>query len=70
MGGGVLGLVMAVGLGGYLLYRALLMRRTNETREAWGMFGYSIVYLLVLFVVFMVDATIDAPWNTLPLPGR
>ena len=70
MGGGVLGLVMAAGMGGYLLYRALLMRRTNETREAWGMFGYSIVYLLLLFVVFMVDATIDAPWNTLPLPGR
>jgi len=55
-GAGVIGLVLAAVLGAAFLWKAWRMGSRRATRDAWGLFGYSIVYLLALFVGLMIDA--------------
>ncbi|MCB2153682.1 heme o synthase [bacterium] len=62
-GVGLLYIGAAIVLGGFFLWKAVRVMRRRERREAWGLFGYSIVYLLLLFVVMMVDAAWTVrPW--------
>lgn len=59
-GSGWLYVTGAAALGVEFIRRAVAVKR-RKTREAyWGMFGYSIVYLLALFILLMVDALIAA----------
>jgi len=48
--------VLAVLLGGGFLYFAFEMFRRKDNRSAFKLFGYSIVYLLTLFIVMSVAA--------------
>ena len=52
---GLVYLSAAVLLGGVFLWRAVLSLRERTERQYWGLFGYSIVYLFILFVVMMLD---------------
>jgi len=45
----------ALGLGIPLLTKTLKAMRLNEQKATWGVFGYSIVYLLGLFTAIIVD---------------
>jgi len=64
VGAGVLALVLSALLGAGFLWRAVKLSRTHENRQGWGLFAYSIVYLLVLFVGLMIDAAWPLrPWN-------
>ena len=61
---GVIYIALAVVLGAVFLMLALKVRSTGEIRDSWGLFGYSIVYLLVLFTGIMVDAALTyQPWK-------
>jgi protoheme IX farnesyltransferase len=53
---GLVYLLMALVLNGVFLYKAYRLWRRGVFAEAWGLFGYSIVYLLVLFLGIMADA--------------
>jgi heme o synthase len=53
-GVGVLYLVAAAGLGSLLLRKTILAMRLATVKAAWGLFGFSIVYLLSLFTALMV----------------
>lgn len=55
VGGAVL-TATALVLGVFFLRKAARARRHAQTREAWGVFGYSILYLFVLFVGIIADA--------------
>jgi len=64
VGAGVLALVLSALLGAGFLWRAVKLSRTRENRQGWGLFAYSIVYLLALFVGLMIDAAWPVrPWN-------
>ncbi len=54
-GVGYLYLSAAIGLGAILLRKTILAMQAATTKAAWGVFGYSIVYLLALFTFLMVD---------------
>jgi len=56
-------LVTAILLGGVFVYRALVLWRDPSPERAWGLFGYSIVYLAALFAAVAVDAVV--PLRTL-----
>ncbi|MBX3728952.1 MAG: heme o synthase [Candidatus Sumerlaeia bacterium] len=61
---GVVYLTMAVGLGAVFVWLARQAQKTRETRTAWKLFAYSIVYLLILFVGLMVDQALPIqPWK-------
>ncbi|MGF1572738.1 MAG: heme o synthase [Sumerlaeia bacterium] len=61
---GLIYVVVAVILGGVFVWLVERVRRTHETRQAWGVFGYSIVYLLVLFLSLIVDSMYNyTPWR-------
>lgn len=49
-------LVAAVILGAEFLRRAILVYSRKTYAVYWGMFGYSIVYLLALYTVMIIDA--------------
>jgi protoheme IX farnesyltransferase len=53
---GLIYLLLALVLNGVFLYKAYRIWRRGAFAEAWGLFGYSIVYLLVLFLGIMADA--------------
>ena len=53
---GLVYLLLALILNGIFLYKAYRIWRQGAFTEAWGLFGYSIVYLLVLFLGIMADA--------------
>jgi protoheme IX farnesyltransferase len=53
---GLVYLLLALVLNGIFLYKAYRIWRRGAFAEAWGLFGYSIVYLLVLFLGIMADA--------------
>jgi protoheme IX farnesyltransferase len=55
---GLLYLVFALGLGGYFAWKAYHIWRQDESAPAWGLFKYSIIYLMTLFVAMMVDKAI------------
>jgi heme o synthase len=52
--------ITAAGAGGALL--VLAWRVTGGGREAKALFGYSILYLFVLFAVLLVDHALFGPW--------
>ncbi|HEY3296396.1 MAG TPA: heme o synthase [bacterium] len=58
LGAGGFYLVSALGLGGTFAWKAFRIWRQGEAAEAWGLFKYSIVYLMSLFVALMVDKAI------------
>ncbi|MEO8292933.1 MAG: heme o synthase [Actinomycetota bacterium] len=60
LGAGLLYTASAAGLGAVFIGRAGAFRRDADTGSARRLFRYSIVYLAVLFVVLVVDRTIQA----------
>jgi protoheme IX farnesyltransferase len=54
--GGVVLAATALALGALFLVKASRARRKAGTREAWGVFGYSILYLFVFFIGVIADA--------------
>jgi len=61
---GVLYLFLAVALGIGFMMAMIKADRTREVRASWALFGFSIVYLLALFVGMMVDAAVlIRPWS-------
>ena len=54
--GGLVYALLALGLGGVFLWKAVQARRLGTERAAWGVFGYSIVYLFALFLGLIADA--------------
>jgi len=54
--GGVIFAITALVLGGLFLRKALRARRSADVRDAWGVFGYSILYLFGLFTGIIADA--------------
>ena len=59
-GGALFGALAAV-LGGIFLWKAVQARRDGTARTAWGLFGYSIAYLFVLFIGIIADAVWHIP---------
>jgi heme o synthase len=55
---GLLYLVIALGLGGLFLWKAFRVWRERENTKAWGLFKYSIIYLMTLFVAMMADKAV------------
>ncbi len=53
---GMIYLVAATMLGGIFLWKNVLSLRQKTTKQYWGLFGYSIVYLFALFIAMMVDS--------------
>ncbi len=54
-GTGILYAVAAIGLGAIFMRKIFKARSEASVKSAWGVFGYSIVYLLVLFIALIVD---------------
>ncbi len=54
-GAGILYAVAAAGLGAMFLRKILIARSHVSIKNARGVFGYSIVYLLVLFTALIID---------------
>jgi protoheme IX farnesyltransferase len=54
--GGLLYAVLALGLGTAFVWKAVRARRLATVRSAWGVFGFSILYLFVLFLGLIADA--------------
>jgi protoheme IX farnesyltransferase len=54
--GGAVYAAVAAGLGALFLWKALRARRVATTRSAWDVFGYSIVYLFLLFLGIIADS--------------
>lgn len=52
---GLVYLLLALILNGIFVYKAFRTWRRGTPAEAWGLFGYSIVYLLMLFAGIMAD---------------
>ncbi len=52
---GLIYLVTAIPLGLGFIYFALLMRRNKDNKTAMKTFGFSIIYLMVLFAALLVD---------------
>lgn len=59
-GGAIFG-VAALLLGGVFVWKSWQAKRSMTTRSAWQVFGYSIVYLFVLFLAIIVDAVWHFP---------
>lgn len=55
---GLIYLVFALGLGGIFLWKAFKSWKHPDSSQAWGLFKYSIIYLMVLFVAMMADKAI------------
>lgn len=55
---GVFYLVSALLLGGEFIRRAYMLLKKPSQSAAWKLFGFSIVYLLALYLVMIVDALI------------
>ena len=61
------GLIYAVGaslLGLNFLRHAIIVLRSDEPKLAMRMFGYSILYLFVLFALLLIDHFMGAPYGT------
>jgi len=56
---GLFYLVFALGLGGYFAWKAYRIWRRDESAPAWGLFKFSIIYLMTLFVAMMIDKTLS-----------
>ncbi len=55
VGAGWFYLVVALGLGGYLLKKAMVARRLKTVPAMRGLFGFSIIYLFGLFLALIAD---------------
>lgn len=64
-GAGVLYAAIALALGVVFLVKCWQLGQSRERRDGWGLFAYSIVYLLLLFVGLMIDAR----WSYQPWVG-
>ncbi len=53
--------VSAVLLGGFFVWKSILSLQERTSRQYWGLFGYSIVYLFALFIAMMVDVAVRVP---------
>ncbi len=61
---GLIAVVCSAALGGVFLWLVQRLRVQPEASVSWKLFGYSIVYLLVLFVGLMIDAVWRIePWK-------
>jgi protoheme IX farnesyltransferase len=54
--GGLLYALLALGLGCVFVWKAVRARRLATVRSAWEVFGFSILYLFVLFLGLIADA--------------
>ena len=54
--GGVIFACIALALGAIFLWKAVRARRVATVRSAWDVFGYSIIYLFVLFLGMIADS--------------
>jgi protoheme IX farnesyltransferase len=54
--GGLIYALLALGLGGVFVWKAVRARRLATVRSAWDVFGFSILYLFVLFLGLIADA--------------
>jgi len=54
--GGLIYALLALGLGGVFVWKAVKARRIATVRSAWDVFGFSILYLFVLFLGLIADA--------------
>ena len=54
--GGLVYAVLALGLGVVFVWKAVRARRLATVRSAWEVFGFSILYLFVLFLGLIADA--------------
>ncbi|PIZ04322.1 MAG: protoheme IX farnesyltransferase [Gammaproteobacteria bacterium CG_4_10_14_0_8_um_filter_38_16] len=52
---GLLYLIVAVALNIYFLHYAVRLKRTSDPAVAFGLFRYSIIYLMALFMAMIVD---------------
>ncbi len=48
-------LIGAIGMGGLFLYRFNRGKRLMQVSETWKVFGYSIMYLMILFTFIIID---------------
>lgn len=48
-------------LGAIFIWQAIALLRKKTDRSAYALFGYSIVYLLALFVILMIGSVVHAP---------
>lgn len=53
--------ISAVLLGGFFVWKSILSLQERTSRQYWGLFGYSIVYLFALFIAMMVDVAVRVP---------
>ncbi len=53
---GLVYIASAVILGGLFIWKSVLSMREKTTRQYWGLFGYSIIYLFALFIAMMIDS--------------
>jgi protoheme IX farnesyltransferase len=62
---GLVYIIVAVITGGLFLWKSVLSLQQQTTRQYWGLFGYSIVYLFALFIAMMVDVAwkFPLPWQ-------
>jgi protoheme IX farnesyltransferase len=58
---GILYLVIALALGGGLIYEAWRLRQQGGNKPAWNMYKYSSMYLAFLMIALMADALIRLP---------
>src|SRR3989441_3110381 len=54
--GGLLYALLALGLGCVFIWKAVRARKLATVRSAWEVFGFSILYLFVLFLGLIADA--------------
>jgi protoheme IX farnesyltransferase len=54
--GGLIYAVLALGLGCVFVWKAVRARRLATVRSAWEVFGFSILYLFVLFLGLIADS--------------
>jgi len=54
--GGLVYALLALGLGCVFVWKAVRARRLATVRSAWDVFGFSILYLFVLFLGLIADA--------------
>jgi protoheme IX farnesyltransferase len=59
--GGLIYLVLALGLGCVFIWKAVRARRLATVGAAWQVFGFSILYLFVLFLGLIADAICRIP---------
>jgi len=59
--GGLVYALLALGLGCVFVWKAVRARRLATVRSAWEVFGFSILYLFVLFIGLIVDSVWRIP---------